>query len=251
MSLGIIGGEIGYRLLRRVSPGGAGACDESAYGRGGKLEALLGPEIWDEVCGRVVIDFGCGAGAEAVEVAAHGAKKVIGLDVRVRALEKGREAAARAGVAGRCEFLTETDERADLILCIDAFEHFADPAAILKSMRGLLKEGGSVVAAFGPTWYHPLGGHLFSVFPWAHLVFTERALMRWRADFKSDGATRFGEVEGGLNRMTVRRFERLARACGFRFAEFEAVPIRRLAFLSNRLTREFVTALVRCRLVPE
>lgn len=250
--MGIIGGELGYRLLRRVSAGVAdGVCDGSAYERGSKLEALLGPRVWDELRGRVVIDFGCGEGAEAVEAAARGAKKVIGLDIRERALERAREAAARAGVADRCVFLRETDERADVIICVDAFEHFADPAATLKTMRGLLKEGGSVVAAFGPTWYHPLGGHLFSVFPWAHLVFTERALMRWRADFKSDGATSFGEIEGGLNRMTIRRFERLARARGFRFAEFEAVPIRRLAFLSNRLTREFVTAVVRCRLVPE
>jgi hypothetical protein len=57
-----------------------------------------------------------------------------------------------------------------------------------------------------------LGGHLFSVFPWAHLIFSEQALIRWRSDFKSDGATRFSEVAGGLNQMTIRRFERLIAA---------------------------------------
>jgi len=252
VSVVIIGGELGYRLLQRISPGGCeGACEGSAYGGRSKLEAVLGARVWGELRDRVVIDFGCGDGAEAVEAALRGARRVVGLDIREQALEKAREAASRAGVADRCAFLTQTDERADVILSVDAFEHFDDPAGVLRVMRGLLKEGGSVVAAFGPTWYHPLGGHLFSVFPWAHLVFTEGALMRWRADFKSDGATRFGEVEGGLNRMTVRRFERLVREGGFRFAEFEAVPIRRLELLSNRLTREFVTAAVRCRLVRE
>jgi hypothetical protein len=58
-------------------------------------------------------------------------------------------------------------------------------------MRRMIKPDGCVIAAFGPTWFHPLGGHLFSVFPWAHLIFTERALIRWRSDFKTDGATRF------------------------------------------------------------
>ncbi len=37
---------------------------------------------------------------------------------------------------------------------------------------------GAVYASFGPTWYHPLGGHLFSVFPWAHPIFSEKEPIR-------------------------------------------------------------------------
>jgi hypothetical protein len=81
------------------------------------------------------------------------------------------------------------------------------------------------------------------------LLFTERALLRWRSDYRTDGARRFGEVEGGLNQMTVGRFERLVSSSPFRFAAFEAVPIRPARWLHNRLTREFLTAMVRCRLV--
>ena len=65
------------------------------------------------------------------------------------------------------------------------------------------------------------------------LVFTEQALIRWRSGFKSDGATRFEEVESALS-----------------FEAFEMVPIRRLRALANPLTREFVTSFVRCRLRP-
>jgi hypothetical protein len=54
--------------------------------------------------------------------------------------------------------------------------------AILEIMYGLLKPDGRVMLCFGPIWYHPLGGHLFSVFPWAHLVFSEAALIQWRLD---------------------------------------------------------------------
>ena len=249
--MGIIGGTLGYNLLRRISiDGETGYCDGSAYQGISKIEKLLGESIWRDTRDKVVIDFGCGDGEDAVEVAARGARKVIGIDIRERALAKARQAAAERGVADHCTFTTRTDEKADVILSLDAFEHFDDPGEILRIMRRLLKDDGCVIAAFGPTWYHPLGGHLFSPFPWAHLLFTEKSLIRWRSDFKTDGATRFREAEGGLNQMTIRRFEALISESDFKFVEFEPVPIRRIQFLANRLTREFTTAIVRCKLVP-
>jgi SAM-dependent methyltransferase len=249
--MGIIGGSVGYHLLRRISSNGeTGYCDGSAYIGVSKIETLLGKRIWEETKDKVVIDFGCGDGEDAVEVAARGARRVIGIDIRERALAKGRKAAAERGVADRCAFTTHTTDKADVILSIDAFEHFDDPAEILRIMRRLVKDNGCVIAAFGPTWYHPLGGHLFSPFPWAHLLFTEKSLIRWRSDFKTDGATRFGEAEGGLNQMTIRHFQSIVAVSDFKFAEFEAVPIRKLKPLANRLTREFTTAIVRCKLVP-
>ena len=249
--MGVIGGSLGYRLLRRISVDGeTGFCNGSAYKGVSKIEKLLGKRIWEETKDKVVIDFGCGDGADAVEVAERGAKKVIGIDIRERALAKARQTALAHGVAERCIFTTQTDEKADVILSLDAFEHFNDPAAILRIMRKLVKDEGCVIAAFGPTWYHPLGGHLFSPFPWAHLIFTEKSLIRWRSDFKTDGATRFGEAEGGLNQLTIRRFKKIVEESDFEFEEFEPVPIRRLQRLANPLTREFTTAIVRCKLVP-
>ncbi len=251
MRLGFIGGQLGYKLLRRISRDGeTGLCDGSAYHGKSKTETLFGPGIWDELAGKVVLDFGCGTGETAIEAAQRGARKVIGLDISEKRLRAARESAQRAGVAERCVFASSTGEKADVILSLDAFEHFDDPARILEVMRGLIKDDGRVLAVFGPTWYHPLGGHLFSVFPWSHLVFTEGALIRWRSDFKTDGATRFREVEGGLNQLTIRRFERLVAASPFRFEALELQPIRRLKPFANRLTREFTTSLVRCRLAP-
>ncbi|CAN5627943.1 hypothetical protein BH23GEM9_BH23GEM9_05210 [soil metagenome] len=248
--MGAIGGEIGYRLLKRIGgTGDSGRTDGSAYRGRSKLDVLLGAMLWDAIRDRVVIDFGCGTGDEAVEMAQRGARDVIGLDLQERFLCVGRERAAAAGVADRCTFVSWTDERAEVIVSIDAFEHFDDPAGVLRAMRDLLAPGGRVIASFGPTWYHPLGGHLFSVFPWAHLVFTERAFIRWRSDFKNDGATRFHEVAGGLNQMTIRRFERTVAASPLRFETFELVPIRKLAPLANRFTREFTTSIIRCTLV--
>ncbi len=213
-----------------------------------KLENQVGQGL-DGIAGKTVIDFGCGEGREAIELARRHAAAVIGLDIRENILSRARENAIAAGVAERCCFVQTTNRLADVILSIDAFEHFADPAGVLRVMDALLKPEGEVIVCFGPTWLHPMGGHLFSVFPWAHLLFSEKALIRWRSTFKSDGATRFGEVEGGLNQMTIRRFVSIVERSPFRFASFEAVPIRKLRRLHNRWTREFTTAVVRCRLV--
>jgi SAM-dependent methyltransferase len=249
--MGLIGGNLGYRLLRSISADGeTGYCDGSAYTGRSKLEVLFGPRIWDEFAGKTVIDFGCGAGCEAVEIAQHGARRVIGLEMRENLIREARRRAEQTGVSDRCEFARETSEKADVVLSLDSFEHFDDPAMVLQIIRALLKDDGTVIIEFGPPWYHPLGGHLFSVFPWAHLLFTERCLIRWRADFKTDGATRFSEIEGGLNQMTIRRFRQLVEESDLEFKSFEAVPIRRARLLANSLTREFLTATVRCRLVP-
>ncbi len=250
--MGIIGGELGYQLLRRISPRGAGASDEpeATHSKGKRLEQMFGVSVWDEIRDKTIVDFGCGIGNEAIEMAQHGARKVIGLDIREEVLAIARRAARDAGAEDRCEFTTATNEQADMVFSLDAFEHFAQPDEVLRIMRHLLRDDGAARIGFGWPWYHPLGGHLFSVFPWAHLVFTERALLRWRSDFKDDGAARFAEVSGGLNQMTIRRFEDLVRHSDFRLAEFEAVPIKKIILVANGLTREFCTAFVRCRLVP-
>jgi SAM-dependent methyltransferase len=213
-----------------------------------RLEMLFGPRIVERIEGRRVLDFGCGSGSDAVALALGGAGMVVGLDILEAGLQRGRAAAARHGVSDRCSFATHCDQPMEVIVSIDAFEHFADPAAILHTMSELLAPGGRVLLSFGPTWLHPLGGHLFSVFPWSHLLFTEAALMRWRARYRNDGARRFAECEGGLNQMTIARFERLVEASPLQLDALETVPIRRLRRLHRRWNREFTTSLVRADL---
>jgi len=239
--------EMQYRFLRRVAPRLSTKMSGEAYAGKSKLRVLL-PGIEGEIKGRVVLDFGCGPGAEVKDLALLGAKRVIGLDISRKWLQVAREQAEKAGVAAKCEFVTSVAKPVDVIVSLDSFEHFAEPEDALRTMYSLLQPGGCVLASFGPTWYHPLGGHLFSVFPWAHIVLKEEALIRWRAQFKADGARRFGEVEGGLNQMTICRFEEILRRSPFAIDQLELVPIRRLKPFHNRVTREFLTAIVRCRL---
>ncbi len=238
-----------YRILKRISPGAPDCCRGSNYKGKSKLAVLLGDEIFSKIAGKVIIDFGCGEGDDAIEMAGRGAKRVIGIDIREDILQIAKQKALRAGLQDTCLFGSSTKELADVVVSLDAFEHFADPATILRTMNTLLRPAGEVFVSFGPTWYHPLGGHLFSVFPWAHLMFSEKALIRWRSTFKTDGATRFNEVAGGLNQMTIAKFEELVAGSPLKFANLELVPIKKLRRFHNGLTREFTTAIVRCRLV--
>lgn len=238
-----------YRILKRIASQEPRYLSGAVYEGRSKIKILLGDQVFEQLRGKVVVDFRCGDGYEAIELAQNGAARVIGLDNRERALRRARENAKRAGVESVCEFSTECVHNADAIISLDGFEHFGDPPAILESMYDLLKPGGVVHSSFGPTWYHPLGGHLFSVFPWAHLIFSERALIRWRSDLRDDGATRFGEVEGGLNGMTIARFERLLEKSPFVVDSLETKPIRKLKLVHYRLTREFTTSVVHCKLL--
>ena len=237
------------RILRKISPGAPSVCGGGAYKGKSKLAVLMGSEFFSKIAGKTIIDFGCGEGTDAVEMALRGARRVIGIDIREDVLQVARRNAISAGVHDTCLFATSTNELADVVVSMDAFEHFSVPGEVLRIMNSLLNPSGEVLVCFGPTWYHPLGGHLFSVFPWAHLVFSEKALIAWRSTFKTDGATRFGEVAGGLNQMTIARFEQLIAGSPFKLATLELEPIKKVRRFHNRLTREFTTAVVRCSLV--
>lgn len=251
--MGILGGSIGLRVLRTIAqdlPQRRCAETDEPGQADGKLEAAFGKNLKSALAGKTVIDFGCGDGQQALAMArAVPDCRVIGLDIQQKHLDRARSSAEQAGLQDRCIFAMDTQDRADVIVSFDAFEHFSDPLTILAIMSKLLKPSGEVLVSFGPTWLHPYGGHLFSVFPWAHLIFTERALIRWRARFRQDGARCFGEVEGGLNQIRIAEFERLVEASPLKIDWLETVPIRGLSILRHRRLREFGSSLVRCRLV--
>jgi SAM-dependent methyltransferase len=249
--MGLLGGSIGVRILRTIAPDLPQRDSADVDETDGKIDAAFGGRLPAALAGKTVIDFGCGDGQQAIAMARAAPDcHVIGLDIQQKHLDRARQRVRHAGLEDRCSFAMNTNERADLIVSFDAFEHFSDPLEILNIMSKLLKPDGEVLVSFGPTWLHPYGGHLFSVFPWAHLIFTERALIRWRARFRQDGAQRFGEVEGGLNQIRIAEFERLVEASRLSIDWLETVPIRGMSILRHRYLREFGSSLVRCRLIP-
>ena len=141
--------NIQYRILKRISPG-AQDCSGCVYEGKSKLAVLMGDEFFTKIAGKVVIDFGCGEGAESVEMAGGGAKRVIGIDIREDLLQAARQKAVGTGVQNTCHFVSSTkeladivvsstNELADIVVSLDTFEHFADPAEILRIMNTLLQ----------------------------------------------------------------------------------------------------------------
>lgn len=247
--MGIIGGQIGYTMLRFIAPRDISSSSNTSEKQADtKLEQLFGSDFFDRIRNKVVIDFGCGMGNQSVDMAKNGASKVIGIDIQEHLLEHGRQIANQLGLSESCMFQKGTDELADIIISKDAFEHFSNPAEILELMSTMLKPKGYVLAAFGPTWLHPYGGHLFSVFPWSHLIFTESAQIKWRADFKTDGATKFSEVAGGLNQLTISKFEQIVSNSSFGIEWIETVPIKGIALFKTKLFREIGSSIIRCNL---
>ena len=156
---------MGYYILRTLYPGGLNlpVPQGNPYKDRGqsKLGVLFGPEVFEELTDKTVLDFGCGDGENCIELAQRGVKRVIGLDIQETCLAVAREEAARRGMVSKCQFVSHTDQQADVVLSTDAFDHFDDPAAILREMARLLQPTGYVLIEFGYTWYHPYGGQRF------------------------------------------------------------------------------------------
>ena len=230
-------------VLRRIAPP-VPLPLETVYDGKSKLTMLLGKEFLNGVRGLTALDFGCGYGLEVIEMAKAGARLAIGLEIEEELLAKARQNAEAAGVADRCRFVERVADPVDLVVSLDCFEHYADPASVLQTIFAMLRPGGKFHVSFGPPWYHPRGMHLNELPPWTHVFCSEEAVVRWRRLMRGGEASTYAEL--GLNQMTVRRFLRLLSQSGFEVEYLRVVPIRPLRLLHNRLTREFTTSVVQC-----
>jgi SAM-dependent methyltransferase len=207
---------------------------------------------------QTVMDFGCGYGRTVVEIAKLGPSKAIGLDIRDSVLHEARQLAENEKLSNvrfvnaLTNDVKELYGKVDIIVSIDAFEHYGDPAKILGEMDKYLTGDGQVYISFGPPWWHPYGPHLqfMTRLPWPHIMFTERALMAARSLYKTDGAVKFEQVEGGLNRMSLKKFEQLIHKSVFRIRTLQLIPIRRTEFLHAYCPggRELFTSIVKASL---
>ena len=91
----------------------------------------------------------------------------------------------------------------------------------------------------------------FTRVPWVNILFDEATVMRVRAQYYDDGATHYEEISGGLNRMTVARFERIIRNSGMRIDGLWLRPVRGLPFVTRvPLVKELLTSAASCVLSP-
>lgn len=122
--------------------------------------------------GKRLVELACGDGRVAMHLARAGAR-VTGVDLSDHAFAQEaiehvafcKNDASNLSMAGRS---------VDALYSFDAFEHFADPAAVLREAHRVLKPGGVLYASFGPLWNSPFGVHQWGRLdvPYIHLLFS-------------------------------------------------------------------------------
>lgn len=210
-----------------------------------------------DVAGTTALDVGCGNAHLCFELARLGARRVIGVDIggeKARANLEAQDAHVKARVE-----IVKTDgslrelsrDQFDLVFSKDSFEHLADPELVVERMIEVLRPGGRLVIGFGPLWKAPTGGHIgfMTRLPWAHLLFPEHVIMAERRRFRpNEDARSFAEIQGGLNEMTLARFEEIMAATGLERRHFATNvsdhPVVRAMAIVRRIPplREYFTA---------
>ena len=114
--------------------------------------------------GKTILDIGCGYGSVCIYLAQNGAKKVVGVDInRTRILfaktKLNNDYPKLSNIVDFKHVEDLDDEKFDIVLSKDSFEHFSDPEKFIFSMKNNLKKDGVMVIGFSPLWKSPYGGH--------------------------------------------------------------------------------------------
>jgi len=253
--------SLGERMLLALSrsPDGPDYPTTTAqYTLGNALEFVKKtiPNFVDAVRDKTVLDFGCGPGWQAVAMYKEcRARRVVGVDIKDTWLNAAKSLAEAEGCSGEVTFGREVPAelhgRFDVAFSIGSFEHFSDPAASLEQMRNAVRPGGSVVVTFAEPWLSHSGAHMsfFTKVPWVNIWFSEKTVLRVRERFRNDGATRYEEVESGLNRMTLAKFERIIAGSGMSVKYLKCHATKGLPLVDKLpLLRELLVGAVTCTL---
>jgi len=220
------------------------------------------PSLLDYIKNKTVLDYGCGPGYQAVALARRGAKSIVGIDInptwleRARSLAKEHECDDRVSFLDAESFLADSSnrEKFDVTFCCGSFEHFADPGKELTHMKSMTRPGGRIVITFAEPWLSPHGSHMdnFCQVPYINILFSERTVMAVRSRFKHDQATRYEEIESGLNKMTLARFERIIRDSGLSVEHQNFFATKNLPLVKKiPFVREFLVSAVTCILAKD
>lgn len=201
----------------------------------------------DIVAGKRILDMGCGASGKSMYYLSLGASAVVGADIVPHYKPEAEAFARELGFGDRFTFLLGDAlhlpleaESFDVVIMNDFMEHIYDPEGAIREAMRILKPGGRIFVNF-PPYFHPTGAHLSDVIgiPWVHLLFSERTLIdayrelvRGLPDEQARLELRFGMDGTGrerityINKMTIRRFRRMARRMGLTLRWYQEIPLR-------------------------
>lgn len=200
-----------------------------------RLVSAFGLKFLENIKDKSILDYGCGGGFQVIAMALSGAKYVIGLDNRDYVFKDGINLSKEKQIETKVRFITslEHNQKFDIIVSQNSFEHYSNPYNVLKEWIMLLKNEGKIYITFGPPWYAPFGSHtrFFTKLPWVNILFCESTVMKVRSRFRNDGAKFYYEVDGGLNKMTVKKAEEILRASGLELEYINYTAVKKMNIL--------------------
>ncbi len=214
-----------------------------------------------------VLDVGCGAGGKSLYYLTKGANSVTGIDVVEHYEEESKALCEELGLTGFKFYVQDAsktdfaDNSFDTIIMNDAMEHVAKPKEVLNEMFRILKPSGKLYVNF-PPYNHPYGAHLSDAIgiPWVQAFFSDKTLIEAYKELvadKEDGESRIsfriGKNENGeeyfsyLNKMSIKRFNKLIKETPFKVNYYYEAPLRSfLKPLCKGFTKEYFVKMVVC-----
>jgi len=174
-----------------------------------------------------VLVIGCGWGTEMLWSLMKGAREVTGIDVKERDTEALDEALqyfncykpgnykmVQMDVAN----IAELNQKFDLVLSLNVFEHLPDIDLALKLCRNILSNEGRIAIFADPLYYSSCGSHIpeDKILPWEHIWNINNEIVAKRN-------------MSGLNKATLSDFINAIHANDLIILHFSIVPDRNLA----------------------
>lgn len=234
-----------------------------------------------ELTGKTLLDLGCGLGGNTAHYAAHGSRRVVGLEISLSRAQVARHFIRQRDldqvvsiVIGDAARLPFCQDAFDLVMATDTWEHLREPDQALVACHRVTKKGGAIYIYFMP-YYSPWGAHVWDwvAIPWLHICLPPRwllAVIREVDQMYQVNAQRAEPIRldwhnaqdpAHARRLTVARFERSVRQLDLRVKQLTALPIgfrtrHPIARLIGCLAalpglRELLTGLVVCVLHKE
>ena len=166
--------------------------------------------------GKTVLDFGCGYGALSLEIADSEAAFVSAIDLEEEALIFARENLdenfqnlKKKVNFKKIDILKKNviDQKFDIIVSKDTFEHTQNLSDVLMKMNQLLNDGGKAYIGFGPLYnfYNGDHGRTDMYFPWFHLFFSEKFIINRINKKKNINITQIQDL--GLSKYSLKEYE--------------------------------------------
>ena len=179
--------------------------------------------LFENIQDATALDYCCGNGEVAIEMAKRGASRVIGIDISQVAIENARELANNAGVGDVCEFNVMDAENTefekdtfDIIHEYGALHHLDLPKAFSELSR-ILKPEGKLICTEALR-HNPL------------IHYYRKRTPHLRTDWEVEHILGFPEIKSG------RKYFSSFNIRTFHLAALVAVPLRKLSFFKSILS---------------